>query len=80
MKVSEFTKNNPRTEELNHKIESHLREVEKQRFVRAFEQCGICGGELEFKTETDHAKAIVHEEAHCTCCHGKSPKRAYPLC
>ncbi|MBS1986116.1 MAG: hypothetical protein JST16_18295 [Bdellovibrionales bacterium] len=79
MKVSEFTKNNPIIEETHRKLESHLKHLEQQRMVRAFESCGICGGEVKFDHRTDWLQNQVHEKGHCPTCLQETPTRVYSL-
>ena len=79
MKVSEFLEKNPVTEELQEKLARHLREMEAARWVRAFENCGVCGHALQFEVQTDRVTNKVQETGRCLHCQQKTPTRIYRL-
>lgn len=79
MKASEILKQNANSQDVQRKLEAHLKEMEQARTVRAFESCGVCGGTLEFHHVVDQKAHKVQESGHCPDCRQKAPTRVYSL-
>ena len=79
MKASDFLKKYPISQQVQDKLEAHLKSVEMDRIIRSFETCGICGGHVEFNHVTDQTQHKVQESGHCSSCRQKIPTRLFSL-